>query len=85
MAKVIEKSLTNITEDKLNDILHFGILNGIRAEMKHRLMCTAEGLVDEVIKSTFDQLKGRIEAQYDYPGNKMMFNVVINGVPQSAI
>lgn len=71
------------TEEDVATILHKGLVDGIRQNLKAKLFQIVEKEIDGVIDQTLNQLKGHVEAQRDSHSDRVVFNIAINGVPKS--
>jgi len=64
-------------EEALVEVLHNGMLKGVRQQLKTRLMNELEKDVDAAIDDTIAKMKGYVESQYDARQDRVVFNVLI--------
>jgi len=73
-------AINNYTEQNLADVLHKGMLDGVRKNLNQQLMNNLEKEVDIAIDETLRQMKGYVESYRNIVSNNIIFNVHINGV-----
>jgi hypothetical protein len=71
----------NAPEAHISDILHKGIVDGIRKALKTRLMNELEKDIDGAVEDATNKLKGVIEYHYSHLTDKINFNIMLNGKP----
>lgn len=64
-------------EETLAEVLHNGMLKGVRQQLKTRLMNELEKDVDAAIDDAIAKMKGYVESQYDALQDRVVFNVLI--------
>lgn len=72
--------ITSYTAENFADVLHKGMLEGVRNALKTRLMNSLEKDVDAAIDDMVGAMKGYVESHMDYKSGVTVFNVLINGV-----
>lgn len=77
-------SIFAANEKTIADILHKGMLDGVRKQLKTNLMNTLEKDVDTAIEQVVSGMKGYVESYWDSLKGTATFNVTINGVKKNA-
>lgn len=70
------------TVEDVASVLHKGMMDGIRHNLKTKIMTEIEKEINGVIDQTIKQMKGYVESYRDNFDGQVKFNITINGVPQ---
>jgi hypothetical protein len=75
--------ILNHNETTFADILHKGMLDSVRKNLKTRLMNSLEKDVDQAIDDVLSGMKGYVESHNDWQRGEIVFNVMIDGVKKN--
>ena len=69
--------VNTFTQLNFTNVLHEGIMSGIRKDLKKRIMDQVEKDIDEVINNVVKDMEGYVSREDDYATQRVMFNVEI--------